>query len=149
MREIPSANVLVCVTDQLSCERLIRAGAALAEEYGVPVRVLSILPEGLVSKQTASVLQNLYDIASSLGAEMTFYFNNEPALTAAVHASQNGAIHIVSGTPGADSNLFIETVKGLLPELPMSLVDADGRLFTFPAIAFASAVSPAARPAAH
>lgn len=105
--------------------------------------------EGLVSKQTASVLQNLYDIASSLGAEMTFYFNNEPALTAAVHASQNGAIHIVSGTPGADSNLFIETVKGLLPELPMSLVDADGRLFTFPAIAFASAVSPAARPAAH
>ena len=42
MREIPSANVLVCVTDQLSCERLIRAGAALAEEYGVPVRVLSL-----------------------------------------------------------------------------------------------------------
>ena len=143
MSETPSANVLVCVTDQLSCERLIRAGAALAEEYGVPVRVLSILPEGLVSAQTASVLQNLYDIASSLGAEMTFYFNSEPALTAAVHASQTGAIHIVSGTPGADSNLCIETVKGLLPELPMSLVDADSRLFTFPTMTHA------ARPAAR
>ncbi len=134
MNENQSANVLVCVTDQLSCERLIRAGAAIADKYGVPVRVLSVLPEGLVSPQTAKVLQSLYDTASSLGAEMTFYFNKEPALTAAVHASQTGAIHLVSGTPGADSNLFIETIKGLLPELPLSIVDADGRLLTFPAV---------------
>ncbi len=143
MNENQSANVLVCVTDQLSCERLIRAGAALAQEYGVPVHVLSVLPEGLVSPQTSKVLQNLYDIASSLGAEMTFYFNNEPALTAAVHARQTGALHLVSGAPGADSNLFIETIKGLVPELPLSVVDADGRLFTFPA------VSPAASSAAR
>ncbi len=134
MNENQSANVLVCVTDQLSCERLIRAGAALAQKYGVPVRVLSVLPEGLVSPQTSKVLQSLYDIASSLGAEMTFYFNNEPALTAAVHASQTGAIHLVSGTPGTNSNLFIETIKGLMPELPLSVVDADGKLFTFPAV---------------
>ena len=34
MNENQSANVLVCVTDQLSCERLIRAGAALVQKYG-------------------------------------------------------------------------------------------------------------------
>lgn len=129
-----SANVLVCVTDQLSCERLIRAGAKIAEKYGVTVKVLSILPEGSVSETTASVLQNLYDTASSLGYEMTVYFNNDPALTAAVHASKTGAVHIVSGTPGADSNMFIETIKTLLPELPMSVIDADDRVFTFPAL---------------
>ena len=134
MNKSQSANVLVCVTDQLSCERLIRAGAAIAEKFNVPVKVLSVLPEGLVSGSTAAVLQNLYDTASSLGAEMTFYFNNEPALTAAVHASKTGAIHIVSGTPGADSNLFIETVKGLMPELPITIIDADNHMYTFPAI---------------
>lgn len=129
-----TANVLVCVTDQLSCERLILTGAEIAKKYGVPVKVLSILPEGLISESTAAILQNLYDTASSLGAEMTFYFNSEPALTAAVHASKTGAIHIVSGTPGADSNLFIETIKGLLPELPVSIVDADNHVYTFPAL---------------
>lgn len=134
MSKSDSANVLVCVTDQLSSERLIRAGAAIASEYGVPVHVISVLPEGLVSQSTTAVLQSLYDTASSLGAEMTFYFNSEPAITAAVHARQTGAIHIVSGAPGAESNLFIETIKSLLPELPMSIVDADSRLYTFPAV---------------
>lgn len=134
MNKEKSANVLVCVTDQLSCERLILVGAAIAEKYGVPVKVLSILPEGLISESTAAVLQNLYDTASSLGAEMTVYFNNDPALTAAVHASKTGAVHIVSGTPGIESNMFIETIKNLLPELPMSIIDADNHVFTFPAL---------------
>ena len=137
MKTQQAANVLVCVTDQLSCERLIRAGAAVAETYGVPVKVLSVLPEGLVSQKTADTLQSLYDTASALGAEMTFYFNDEPALTAAVHASKTGAVHMISGTPGVDSNLFVETIKGLIPEMPISVVDADGRLFTFPALSAA------------
>ena len=127
-------NVLVCITDQLSCERLIRTGAAVAQKYGVPVKVLSVLPEDFVSENTANVLQSLYDIASSLGAEMIFYFNNEPALTAAVYANKTGSVHIVSGLPGTNSNLFIETVKGLMPELPMTIVDSESHCYTFPAI---------------
>lgn len=134
MNQIPKDNVLVCVTDQLSCERLIRTGAAIAKKQGVPVQVVSVLPEGFVSANTASVLQNLYDTANALGAEMTFYFNSDAALTVTVHAKKSGAVHIVSGTPGADSSFFIETIKNLLPDLPITIVDADSRLFTFPAV---------------
>lgn len=137
MNSTPSPCVLVCVTDQLSCERLIRAGAAIAKSKDIPVSVVSVLPEGLVSEKTASVLQGLYDTASALGAEMNFYFNSEPALTAAVHAKTNGAVQIVSGTPGPDSTLFIETIKTLLPDIPMTIVDADDRMYTFPAISTA------------
>lgn len=126
------ANVLVCVTDQPSCRRLILAGDAIAKKYDVPVKVVSILRPALVSQKTAGTLQTLYDISGKLGAEMTVYFNNDPALTAAVHAKKTHAIHLVSGAPGADSNLFIETVKGLLPELPVSIVDEEGHLVTFP-----------------
>lgn len=133
MKTEKPASVLVCVTDQPSCRRLILAGVEIAKTYGASVQVVSIQPEGLVSPLTANALQNLYDVSSSLGAEMTVYFNNEPALTAAVHASKTGAIHLVSGTPGADSNLFIETIKKLLPELPLSIVDAEGHMVTFPA----------------
>ena len=43
------ANVLVCVTSQPACRRLICAGAEIAQQYGVPVKVVSVLPQGLVS----------------------------------------------------------------------------------------------------
>ncbi|MDD2362706.1 MAG: hypothetical protein PHH84_07130 [Oscillospiraceae bacterium] len=131
---IPDNNVLVCVTDQLSCERLIRTGAAIAKKKGIPVQVVSVLPETLVSDNTACVMQKLYDTANSLGAEMTFYFNSDPALTVVVHAKKSGATHIVSGTPGTDSTLFIETIKSLLPDLPITIINTDNRLYTFPAV---------------
>ena len=79
-------NVLVCVTDQLSSERLIRSGAEIAKKQKLALHVVCVLPEGFVSEKTSSVLQNLYDTANSLGAEMTFYYNSDPALTLAVHA---------------------------------------------------------------
>jgi hypothetical protein len=126
------ASVLVCVTDQPSCRRLILAGNAIAQEYGLPVKVVTVLKPGLVSAKTADVLQTLYNIAGHLGAEMTVYFNDSPALTVAVHARQTNAVHLVSGYPGADSNRFIETIKGLLPEVPVSMVDDNQQIFTFP-----------------
>ena len=127
------AHVLVCVTDQPSCRRLIMAGDAIAQKYHVPVKVVTVLNPGLVSAKTADVLQTLYNIAGRLGAEMTVHFNDSPALTVAVHARQNNAIHLVSGSPGTNSNLFIETIRGLLPEIPVSIVDDEQHMLTFPA----------------
>ncbi len=134
MNNIPNDNILVCVTDQLSCERLIRTGAEIAKEKGVPVQVVSVLPEALVSDNTAFIMQKLYNTANSLGAEMTFYFNSDPALTVVVHAKKSGATHIVSGTPGANSTLFFETIKSLLPDLPITIINTENHLYTFPAI---------------
>ena len=130
------ANVLVCVTDQPSCRRLIVAGASIAQRLELPLKVVCVRPEGLVSPKTAEALQVLYNISGKLGADMTVYFNDDPALTVAVHARQINAAHIVSGAPGANSNLFIETVKGLLPELPLSIVDANEHIVTFPGVPF-------------
>ena len=103
------ANVLVCVTDQPSCRRLIVAGASIAQRLELPLKVVCVRPEGLVSPKTAEALQVLYNISGKLGAD-------------------------ISGAPGANSNLFIETVKGLLPELPLSIVDADEHIVTFPGV---------------
>lgn len=134
MNQLTVSNVLVCVTSQPACRRLILAGAELAKQYKVPVKVVSVQSPGLVSAKTSETLQTLYNISSKLGAEMTIYFNDDPALTVAVHARKTNAVHIVSGAPGADSNRFIETVKGLLPEVPMSIVDEDDQMVTFPAL---------------
>ena len=135
-----SANVLVCVTDQPSCRRLILAGDTIARRSGIPVKVVTILPPGTVSARTADTLQTLYNIAGKLGAEMTVYFNDEPALTAAVHARKTNAVHIVSGSPGAQSTLFVATIKSLLPEVPLSVVDENEQMLTFPAMSASPAV---------
>lgn len=133
-----TATVLVCVTDQLSCERLIQAGVALAEEYGgLPVRVLSVVRPELVTEETAATLQALYDKAAAQGADMTIYFNDTPAIMAAVHARQTDAVHLVVGTPGVDTNRFVETLKGLLPEIPLTMIDAQGQACTLPALSTA------------
>ena len=47
------ANVLVCVTDQPSCRRLIVAGASIAQRLELPLKVVCVRPEGLVSPKTA------------------------------------------------------------------------------------------------
>ena len=129
-----SPNVLVCVTDQPSCLRLVDAGMKIAKQYGAPVKVVSILRPGPLNENTAEIMQKLYNICSRMGAEITIYFNDEPAITAAVHARKTNAVHIVSGAPGVDSNSFIETIKGLLPDLPVSIISADDDIYTFPAL---------------
>lgn len=124
--------VLVFVTDQPDCKRLIEAGDRLAREYGVPLRVLSIRPTAPMTEYSASRLQVLYDLSGKLGAEMTVIFHDDVILTAAVYAKKLGAVHIVSGSPGAHSALFIEGVRQCIPEIPWSVVDASDRLITFP-----------------
>ena len=134
MEKSEKSTVLVCVTDQLSCGRLILAGVQIAQEHNAKVQVLSVLPEGIISENTATVMQDLFEIAGDADAEMNFYFNDSPALTAAVHARKNGATHIISGVPGVGSNLFIETLKGLLPEVSLTLVNNENEIYTFPAV---------------
>jgi len=136
-----TASVLVCVTDQPSCRRLIRAGAAIAREYDdLPVRVFSVLRPELVTEQTAIVLQSLYDEAGAQGAQMTVYFNDTPALMTAVYARQTEAAHIVVGTPGTDSRQFVKQLRCLLPDVPLTIVDEQERRCALPVL---SAVSSA------
>ncbi len=126
--------VLVCVTDQPQCHRLIKAGATIAANSQRQLQVVSVMPPRLVTPNTADALQTLHNISSKLGAEMTVYFNEEPALTVAVHSRKINATHLVMGVPGPGHNVFVELVRGLVPDIPLSLVDADGQCISFPAM---------------
>ena len=105
------ANVLVCVTDQPSCRRLIVAGASIAQRLELPLKVVCVRPEGLVSPKTAEALQVLYNISGKLGADMTVYFNDDPALTVAVHALS--LIHIWADTHSTPYRLRNFSVKSV------------------------------------
>lgn len=125
---------MVCITDQPACNDLIAAAAEIAATRELPLVAVTVLPTGLVSEYTADRLQTLYNIAGRHGARLLVLFNDAPALTVAVTARQQEAVHLVVGSPGPGSNRFIEMIKGILPEVPLTVVDKNAQAdITFPA----------------
>ena len=134
LQEQQEQCVMVCITDQPACNDLIAAAAEIAAARDLPLVAVTVLPTGLVSEYTADRLQTLYNIAGRHGARLLVLFNDAPALTVAVTARQQEAVHLVVGSPGPGSNRFIEMIKGILPEVPLTVVDKNAQAdITFPA----------------
>lgn len=121
------SSVIVCVTPQDSCSRLIEAGARIAKEENRPLVVLSVFREknGLNANE-GGALEKLYECARTFNARMSIYFNDSPALVAAVVSKKENASTFVTGFPAEGSNGFIARIHELIPELPITMVDKDG-----------------------
>lgn len=121
--------VLVCVTSQPDCERLIRAGQRIAQGERVPLQVVSVQRAEECFQPNSEALENLHQQAKAANAEMTIYFNDSPAITAAVHAVKEGAVNIVMGFPRENSAHFVEDVHMLAPDIPISMVDGEDKIY--------------------
>ncbi len=121
--------VLVCVTGQRDCDRLIRAGRKTADERGASLQVLCVQPASAGYETNCEELEYLRQTARDAKAEMTVYFNDEAALVAVGFVKQTGATHIVTGMAEAPANGFIETIHNLLPKVPISMVARDGIIY--------------------
>ena len=98
------ASILVCVTGQRDCDRLIRTGKKLAEEKSIPLQVLCVQPASAGYDASCEELEYLRQTARDASAEMTVYFNDEAPIIAASFAKQIHAVHIVTGMAGTPSN---------------------------------------------
>lgn len=117
--------VLVCVTPQSKCEQLIRSGSLIAQQYGVPLEVLSVFHERDGFSPDPAVLEDLYECAKNENAQMSVYFNDSPAILAAVIAKKKGAVDIVTGFPKERSTHFVSVLHTLVPDIQISMVDVD------------------------
>jgi len=123
------AVILVCVTGQRDCDRLIRAGKKIADERSVPLQVLCVQSTSAGFKTSGEELEYLRQTARDAKAEMTVYFNDEAALVAVSFVKQIGATHIVTGMAEAPVNGFVEMIHKLLPKVPISMVAKDGMIY--------------------
>lgn len=118
--------VMVCVTQQQSCARLIEAGARIAKRENLPLSVISVFKESSgMNANDGGALENLFACAQKYDASMNIYFNDSPELVVAVAAKKNNASTLVTGFPAEGSNGFIAHIHELLPELPITMVDKD------------------------
>lgn len=122
-------TVLVCVTGQHDCDRLIRTGKKIADELALPLQVLCIQPASAGFDTDCEELEYLRQTARNSGAEMTVYFNDDAPLMAVSVAKRNGAAHIVTGMAEVPVNGFIDILHKLLPVVPISMVAKDGKIY--------------------
>ena len=116
--------IMVCVTPQQSCRRLIEAGARIAREENLPLSVISVFKESSgFNANEGGALENLFECAKNFDADMNIYFNDSPALVVAVWAKKNNASTLVTGFPAEGSSGFISRIHEIIPELPITMVD--------------------------
>lgn len=128
---MPECKVMVCVTGQKTCERLIREGARLAGEQGGSVQVVHVamqnsafLASGVA--QEAEALEYLFRCAQSCNAEICVLRSNDALKTLAQFAQNNGITHIVLGVAAGRNGLrFADTLSASLPHVQVLPVFAE------------------------
>ena len=123
-------TILVCVTAQSSSENLIRAGKTLAEKSSAGLEIVSVIPLGDEERNIdPEVIERLHQAAKKHGGDMAVYFSDDPIMTVCAHIAKRKPLTIVTGFPGERSNNFISLIHLILPEVPVSMVDAKGTVY--------------------
>ena len=113
-------TVLVCVTGQRMCKRLIQRGAEVAQEHQLPLLVLSVVGNGqnsLGDPAVADALDYLYHTSASHDAEMTVLCSEKPLDTIVDFAHKHAVAHVVigEGTSDVHGNSFAGHLAMALP----------------------------------
>lgn len=124
--KIKQPCIMVCVTPQPSCARLIEAGARIAKEENLPLEVISVFRQssGLNANENGA-LENLFECAKKFNASMNIFFNDSPSLVIAVATKKHNASTLVTGFPAEGSSGFIARIHDLVPDLPITMVDSE------------------------
>ncbi len=123
--------VLVCVTGQYDCDRLINTGFEKAVDLGAELRVLCVHTPVSNCSFLSDEIEYLYQTAKRLSADMTIAFNKNAPQTAADFAKKMNAKIIVTGIPDGRPNGFVDTLHDLLPKSNITMVTKEGECLRY------------------
>ena len=117
---MPENRILVCVTDQPECARLIRKGRELASAAPSALYVLHVRTRQktlMGSQDISSVLNQLYAAAREAEAEMEIISSPEVEKTIAEYARSRQISTVVIGASPRDGRPPMKTrLEALLPD---------------------------------
>ncbi len=121
-------RVLVCVTGQMTCERLIQEGAQIAKELDGSVSVVHVAGHRTVlgNPQEGEALEYLFRTADENGADMTV-LRADDALDALVQyaVAQEADCIVVGMAQGKAGGSFAEQLRARLPSVEVRSVYAN------------------------
>lgn len=106
--------ILVCVTVQKDCGRLIRQGKEISLRTGAPLHVLHVCAGKnlLGNPDAAEALNALFSLAHEVDAEMNILYEGDvPAAIARYAAAHNAAVVVM----GPDKSGLAARLHALLP----------------------------------
>ena len=119
-------HVLVCVTGQKTCERLIQEGARLAKELEAELSVVHVARQGdgLLGGgvDEADALEYLFHISSEHGADMTVIRSSEVVPTLVEHARKTQASLMVLGGSRRGGLNAVRELETHMPEMEFHVV---------------------------
>ena len=119
-------RIMVCVTRQRTCERLIQAGAHMARQLGANLFVVHVVKTGshfLGNDEEGEALEYLFRISKAFGADMSVLRADNVLEKLVKYAKMNKISLIVMGTsPDMSENNIIQSVRKRLPSTPVHIV---------------------------
>lgn len=119
-------HVLVCVTGQKTCERLIAEGDRLAEELEAELSVVHVARQGMGllggAIAEAEALEYLFKVSSEHGADMTVIRSDQVVETLANHAHKVNAGVMVLGSSRRTDRDVTKDMKARMPEMEFKIV---------------------------
>ena len=120
-------SVLVCVTGQKTCHRLIREGDRLANELNAQLCVLHVARPGAgllggAANGEAEALEYLFEITREHGAQMSVIRSEDVVSTIAQHAQKVNALILVLGTPRKGRLDLTDQLRLRIPETQFHMV---------------------------
>lgn len=122
-------NVLICVTRQRSCERLIRVGYERSKTTGGKPYVIHVVPLGenfLGNPKEGEALDYLFHISKQVGAEMTVLRSNEVVDVLSSFSQKHNIGIIILGEPPSSQGKsdIIRKLKNKLSDVEFIIVPA-------------------------
>lgn len=120
-------NILVCVTQQKTCERLIRKAAAINSGMHRQLFVIHVAKNEwnfLDNAREGEALEYLFGISKSVGANLSVLKSDEIVETIAEFAKKNNIDCIILGEAPNDhsENHFYKQLKQILPSIEVIVV---------------------------
>lgn len=119
-------STVVCVTDQYSCERLIKAGRTLADISGTRLLVINVSNPDL-SKCDTTALEALFSASKEYGAVMNVYYSLDPLKTIGSCIKSEKAANVITGMP-QNSNSILSKLWGKFTSVNFFTVDNKGKI---------------------
>ena len=119
-------HVMVCVTRQKTCEKLILEGSKLAVSLSAELSVLHVAKQGfnfLGNPVEGQALEYLYKISSQHGADMTVIRSDNVISTIMNHAKKTEVNHIIIGkSRGHNTWDMADEFQQACPEIHMHVI---------------------------
>lgn len=112
-------NILVCVTQQKNCERLIHEAHELAKESKGELHVINVVKDDwhfLGSAKESEALEYLFNISKNIGASLAVLKSDDIAGAIAQYADDNNISCIILGKSPSENKgkFFAKELKTML-----------------------------------